>query len=44
MDELRPGYLLGERILRHALVRVASATAENSEASTENSEILPTDA
>lgn len=25
MDELRPGYLLGERILRHALVRVASA-------------------
>lgn len=43
MDELRPGYLLGERILRHALVRVASAMAGNSEVSTENSDILPTD-
>jgi molecular chaperone GrpE len=43
MDELRPGYLLGERILRHALVRVASPMAENSEVSKENSDILPTD-
>jgi molecular chaperone GrpE len=25
MDELRPGYLLGERVLRHAMVRVAVA-------------------
>ncbi len=29
MDELRPGYLLGERVLRHALVRVAMAMAAN---------------
>jgi molecular chaperone GrpE len=31
MDELRPGYLLGERILRHALVRVASASETSTE-------------
>jgi molecular chaperone GrpE len=29
MDELRPGYLLGDRILRHALVRVAMAMPES---------------
>jgi molecular chaperone GrpE len=43
MDELRPGYLLGERILRHALVRVASSMAENLESNTENSDISSTD-
>jgi molecular chaperone GrpE len=29
MDELRPGYLLGERVLRHAMVRVAVASEES---------------
>jgi len=38
MDELRPGYLLGERILRHALVRVASAS-ETSAANKEDSDL-----
>jgi len=41
MDELRPGYLLGERILRHALVRVASAMTENSEPSKETPNVVP---
>ncbi len=31
MDEVRPGYLLGERVLRHAMVRVAAA-ADDSDA------------
>lgn len=35
MDELRFGYLLGERILRHALVRVASAAPTGTEANNE---------
>lgn len=38
-EELRPGYLLGERVLRHALVKVAigksPSTAESSEATVE---------
>jgi len=34
MDELRPGYLLGDRILRHALVRVATAMTEDSNTTT----------
>jgi molecular chaperone GrpE len=38
MDELRPGYLLGERVLRHTLVRVASALAETTGADIQNSE------
>lgn len=29
MDEVRPGYLLGERVLRHAMVRVAVAATES---------------
>ena len=29
MDEVRPGYLLGERVLRHAMVRVAAAATES---------------
>jgi len=40
MDELRPGYLLGERILRHALVRVASAMTESSESSSDKPDSL----
>lgn len=32
MDEVRPGYLLGERVLRHAMVRVAVASADDSPA------------
>ena len=34
MDEVRPGYLLGERVLRHAMVRVAAATNDSGAAKT----------
>lgn len=34
MDEVRPGYLLGERVLRHAMVRVAAASADESSPAT----------
>jgi molecular chaperone GrpE len=34
MDEVRPGYLLGERVLRHAMVRVAAASADESSTAT----------
>ncbi|MEE3716596.1 nucleotide exchange factor GrpE [Tumidithrix elongata RA019] len=32
MDELRPGYLLGERVLRHALVKVSSGLESSPDA------------
>jgi molecular chaperone GrpE len=35
MDEVRPGYLLGERVLRHAMVRVAVAMAKTTSESEE---------
>ncbi len=38
MDEVRPGYLLGERVLRHAMVRVAAATNDSATAATTASE------
>ena len=42
MEELRRGYLLGEQVLRHAMVKVA-APPENDSASDENSETQDTD-
>jgi len=41
MDELRPGYLLSDRILRHTLVRVASAMLETEGLVTETSDHTP---
>jgi molecular chaperone GrpE len=38
MDEVRPGYLLGERVLRHAMVRVAAAVASSAATTASESE------
>jgi molecular chaperone GrpE len=39
MDEVRPGYLLGERVLRHAMVRVAAAANDSAAPATTGSEL-----
>jgi molecular chaperone GrpE len=38
IEQLMRGYFLGERVLRHAMVKVASAPENSSEGSTQNSE------
>lgn len=45
MDEVRPGYLLGERVLRHAMVRVAVAAdaSEPTATASESRENNPSD-
>jgi molecular chaperone GrpE len=38
IEQLMRGYFLGERVLRHAMVKVASGPENSSEGSSQNSE------